>query len=209
VTVSAGGKISSERVTVKGAFEASAANLLRANNDEYLERISEAVDLLCETFEAGRKVLVYGNGGSSADAQHICGELVGRFLKDRRGLSAIALSDNEAFVTAWGNDYHFESVFERQVQAHGRPGDVAWGLSTSGNSENVIRAHRSAREIGMKTIGLTGPGGGQLGPWCDVLIAASGDSTPRIQEVHLVTYHVICAAVEERMFAGCVKSTAG
>jgi len=209
VTVLAGGKISSERVTVKAAFEASAANLLRANNDEYLDRIAEAVDLLCRTFEAGRKLLVYGNGGSSADAQHICGELVGRFLRERRGLPAIALASNQALITAWGNDYSFETIFERQVQAYGQPGDVVWGISTSGNSANVILGHRMAREVGLKTIGLTGCGGGELGPYCDVLLSAPAKETPRIQEIHLVTYHAICEAVEARMFGECTESAAG
>jgi D-sedoheptulose 7-phosphate isomerase len=165
--------------------------------------------MLTEAFLGGKKLLVYGNGGSASDAEHICGELVGRFLKERRGLPAIALSSNQSVLTAWGNDYSFDSVFERQVQALGQPGDVAWGISTSGNSANVVRAHRMAKELGMRTIGLTGLGGGELGPWCDVLLAAPVRETPRIQEVHLVTYHAICAEVEERLFGGCTESTAG
>jgi D-sedoheptulose 7-phosphate isomerase len=186
--------------SVRAMFEAAAANLLRTCTPEYLGLIDEAVGILCAAFEGGKKLLVYGNGGSSSDAQHICGELVGRFLKERRGLPAIALSSNQSVVTAWGNDYSFESIFERQVQALGQPGDVAWGLSTSGNSANVVRGNQTARELGLRTIGLTGAGGGKLGPWCDVLLAAPVRETPRIQEVHLVTYHAICAAVEERLF---------
>jgi D-sedoheptulose 7-phosphate isomerase len=181
-------------------FEAASGHLLRACEGDYPERIQRAVEMLCAAFVAGRKLLVYGNGGSASDAQHICGELVGRFLKERRGLPAIALSSNQSVLTAWGNDYSFDSIFERQVQALGQPGDVAWGISTSGNSENVVRANMTAQHLGLGTIGLTGEGGGRLGPWCDVLLAAPVRETPRIQEVHLVTYHAICAAVEERLF---------
>ena len=191
-------------------FEAAAENLLLTCNCGYLSKIDEAVDMLAEAFRGGKKLLVYGNGGSASDAQHICGELVGRFLKEREGLPAIALSSNQSILTALGNDYSFDSVFERQVQALGQPGDVAWGISTSGNSVNVIRAHRTAKESGMRTIGLTGSGGRT--PWgalCDVLLAAPVRETPRIQEVHLVTYHAICAEVEDRLFGGCAESTAG
>jgi D-sedoheptulose 7-phosphate isomerase len=184
----------------RAAFEAAAGNLLAACHGDYLKRIGEATAALVSAFGNGKKLLVYGNGGSASDAQHICGELVGRFLKERRGLPALALSANQSVLTAWGNDYSFETVFERQVQALGHPGDVAWGISTSGNSLNVIRGHRIAREMGLTTIGLTGLGGGQLAPWCDILLAAPVRETPRIQEVHLVTYHAICAAVEERLF---------
>ncbi len=188
-------------------FEAAAENLRRANNPDYSRRLLDAVDILVEAFERGHKLLVYGNGGSASDSQHICGELVGRFLKERRGLPAIALSSNQSVLTAWGNDYSFDTVFERQVQALGQPGDVAWAISTSGNSPNVVRGHRIARELGLKTIGLTGAGGGQLARWCDVLLAAPVSETPRVQEVHLVTYHAICAAVEDRMFGECTEST--
>ncbi len=185
---------------LREVFETSAANLLKTCTDEYLALIDEAAEMLCSAFANGHKLLVYGNGGSASDAQHICSELVGRFLKERRGLPAIALPSNQSVVTAWGNDYTFDSIFERQIEALGLPGDVAWGISTSGNSTNVIRGNRAARLAGLRTIGLTGEGGGQLGAWCDVLLAAPLKETPRIQEVHLVTYHSICAAVEERMF---------
>lgn len=185
---------------VRGMFEDAAANLLRSCAGDYLARLGEAVSILCEAFQNGRKLLVYGNGGSASDAQHICGELVGRFLKERRGLPAIALSSNQSVLTAWGNDYSFETIFERQVQALGSAGDVAWGISTSGNSENVIRGHLAARELGIRTIGMTGEGGGRLAPLCDVLLAVPVRETPRIQEVHLVTYHAICASVEDRLF---------
>jgi D-sedoheptulose 7-phosphate isomerase len=185
---------------MRETFEAAANNLLLACTEEYLGRVAEAVSAISDAFLRGGKLLVYGNGGSSSDAQHICGELVGRFLKERRGLPAIALTSNQAVLTAWGNDYTFDSVFERQIRAFGKAGDVAWGISTSGNSPNILMAHEAAKELGMTTIGMTGSGGGKLGPLSDILLAAPVSETPRIQEVHLVTYHTICAAIEERLF---------
>jgi D-sedoheptulose 7-phosphate isomerase len=144
----------------------------------------------------GRPLLVCGNGGSAADAQHIVGELVGRFLKERRALRAICLSSNPAVLTAWANDYSFETVFSRQVEAYGEPGGVLLGLSTSGNSANVVRALEAARARRMTTIGLTGQGGGRMAPLCDHLLAVPSRSTPAIQQVHLCIYHYLCAAVE-------------
>jgi D-sedoheptulose 7-phosphate isomerase len=167
----------------------------------YGDAVNAAVELLVDTFASGHKVLVFGNGGSSADAQHICGELVGRFLKERKPLPAMALSANQAVLTAWANDYAYEHVFARQVEAHGRPGDLAWGLSTSGNSKNVVEALSVARAGGVRTIGMTGETGGLVAPYCDVLLAAPSRSTPRIQEIHIVTYHAICGAVEDRLFS--------
>lgn len=176
---------------VSRAFEAVGAS-------GYPASIQAAIDLLATAFESGRKLLVFGNGGSAADAQHICGELVGRFLLERRGLPAICLTSNSAVLTAWANDYSYEDVFARQVQALGVPGDVAWGISTSGNSKNVVAALQAARAAGLHTIGMTGASGGRVAPLCEVLLAAPSTHTPRIQEIHLVTYHAICAAVEER-----------
>ena len=166
----------------------------------YPDAIEQAVTLLQRTVESGNKLLVFGNGGSSADAQHICAELVGRFMMERKPLPAIALTTNQALLTAWSNDHSFDDVFARQVEALGRPGDVAWGISTSGNSPNVVNALQRSRELGLKTIGLTGPDGGKMAPLCHVLLAAPIPQTPRIQEVHLVTYHAICAALEQRLF---------
>jgi D-sedoheptulose 7-phosphate isomerase len=186
--------------TMRQTFEAAANNMLLACSSDYLARVERAASLIVDAFRQGRKLLVYGNGGSSADAQHICGELVGRFLKERRGLPAIALGSNQAVLTAWGNDYTFDSVFERQVEALGQPGDVAWGISTSGNSPNILLAHRAAKQLGMTTIGMTGLGGGQLASLSDILLPAPIRETPRIQEIHLVTYHTICAAIEDELF---------
>ena len=182
------------------SFEQTAANLSAvAQNTAYLDAMARAVDAVHAAFEAGRKLLVFGNGGSSADAQHLTAELVGRFMRERRALPAIALTTNQAILTAWSNDYAFEDVFARQIEALGVAGDVAWGISTSGNSPNVVKALCRAREQGLATVGLTGAGGGQMAPACDILLAVPLTETARIQEVHLVTYHAICAALEDRL----------
>ena len=178
-----------------------AADTLRNISDSpYPAAVEGAVDLLEKTFREGRTLLAFGNGGSSADAQHLCAELVGRFLLDRRPLPAVALTTNQALLTAWSNDCRFDDIFARQVEGLGRPGDVAWGISTSGNSANVVNGLRRARELGLRTIGLSGSEGGRMAEFCDVLMAVPLRHTPRIQEVHLVTFHAICGALEERLF---------
>jgi D-sedoheptulose 7-phosphate isomerase len=159
--------------------------------------MDRAVAATAAALRSDRPLLVCGNGGSAADAQHIVGEMVGRFLKERRALRAICLSSNPAVLTAWSNDYSFETVFSRQVEAYGEAGGVLLGLSTSGNSRNVVLAMEAARQKGMTTIGLTGQGGGRMGPLCDHLLAVPSTSTPAIQQVHLCLYHYLCAAVEE------------
>lgn len=145
---------------------------------------------------AGLPLLVCGNGGSAADAQHIAAELVGRFLRERRGLRVICLADNAPVLTAWANDYSYETVFSRQVEAYGAPGAVLLGLSTSGNSANVVAAFARAREMGVTTVAMTGEGGGKLAPLADHLLAVPSRSTPLIQQVHLCLYHYLCEAVE-------------
>lgn len=164
-------------------------------------RMNASVAATAAALTAGRPLLVCGNGGSAADAQHIVGEMVGRFLKERRALKAICLSSNPAVLTAWSNDYSYETVFSRQVEAYAEPGGVLLGLSTSGNSKNVVLALEAARKAGMVTIGLTGQGGGRMGPLCDHLFAVPSRSTPAIQQVHLALYHFFCAAVEEAVAA--------
>lgn len=182
-------------------FRHVAGNMARVAEGPYVEAVARATDLLCAAFSAGGKLLVFGNGGSSADAQHLTAELVGRFAMERQPLPAVALTTNQAILTAWSNDCTFEDVFARQIDALGRPGDVAWAISTSGTSANVVKGLRRARERGLRTMGLTGRSGGALAELCDVLLAVPLDGTARIQEVHLVTYHAICAAIEERLFA--------
>lgn len=185
----------------KAAFAQAAASLNRVD-DAYLRAVADGAGLLIETFDAGRKVFVFGNGGSAADAQHIAAELVGRFSQDRAPLSVIALATNPALLTAWSNDKGYEDALARELTALGQPGDVAWGISTSGNSPNVLGALQAARALGLRTLGLTGASGGGMRQHCDVLIAAPATDTPRIQELHVVTYHAICALIEQRLFSG-------
>lgn len=182
-------------------FRTVAGNMTAVAGSGYPQIVGKAVDLIFEAFQSGRKLLVFGNGGSSADAQHFTAEFVGRFVAERRALPAIALTTNQAILTAWSNDYSFDDVFARQIDALGMPGDVAFGISTSGRSPNVVNALERARGRGLKTIGLTGAGGGDMAQLCDVLLAVPLKETARIQEVHLVTYHAICAAVEARLGA--------
>jgi D-sedoheptulose 7-phosphate isomerase len=158
--------------------------------------------VLSAALKAGGKVLVFGNGGSAADAQHLAGELVGRYLVDRRALPAIALVTDPSILTAVGNDLGFEEIFRRQVQAHGRPGDVAIGISTSGRSKNVLAALQWAKAHGLVTVGLTGGGGGALAGLVDHLIDVPSSETPRIQEVHGMVVHLLCQIVEEDLVAG-------
>ena len=147
------------------------------------------------------KILLAGNGGSAADAQHIAGELVSRFAFDRPGLPAMALTTDSSILTAIGNDYGYEKLFERQVQANGNAGDVFIGYSTSGKSPNVLKAFEAARSAGLVTIGLTGNRGGPMHELCDHLLAVPSDCTPKIQEGHLVLGHILCGLIENAIFA--------
>jgi D-sedoheptulose 7-phosphate isomerase len=153
--------------------------------------------LAAQRMSAGGKLLAFGNGGSAADAQHLVGELVGRYRRERRGLPALALTTDPSVVTAIGNDLGWENVFRRQVEAHGRPGDVAVGISTSGRSPNVVEALRFARGLGLLTIGLTGQGGGRVREVVDHLIDVPHEETARIQEVHGMIVHLLCEIIED------------
>lgn len=161
--------------------------------------IDAAAGAIVSALRDGHPVLVCGNGGSAADAQHIAAELVGRFLLERRGLPVICLADNAPVITAWANDYAYETVFARQVEAFGRKGSVLVGLSTSGNSGNVVAAFEAARSLGMTTIALTGQGGGRLAPLAHHLLAVPSGHTPLIQQVHICLYHYLCEAVEREL----------
>lgn len=161
--------------------------------------LSAALETITGALRSGRPLLVCGNGGSAADAMHITGELVGRFLLERQALNVICLSSNPSVLTAWANDYSFETVFARQVEAYGSPGAVLLGISTSGNSKNVISAFEQARARDMKTIALTGEGGGRLGPISDYLFAVPSRSTPLIQQAHLCLYHYLCQSIEAEL----------
>jgi len=162
-----------------------------------LARVAEE---LIRAYQAGRKVLLFGNGGSAADAQHIAAELAGKYYMNRRPLPAEALTVNTSALTAIGNDYGFEQIFARQVEALGNPGDIAIGISTSGNSPNVIEGIRVAKRKGMITIGLTGANGGQLKNEVDYCICVPSKDTPRIQEAHILIGHIWCELIERALF---------
>lgn len=172
-----------------------------AAHTEFHDRIERTIQLLVVAMRSHHKLLVFGNGGSAADAEHIAAEFVCRFALARPALPAIALVANNALMTATSNDMTFDEVFARQVEAFGQPGDVAWGISTSGRSANVVRALRRARERGLTTIGLCGAARTEMADYCDVLLDVPLTVTARIQEVHLVTAHIICASVEAQLFA--------
>lgn len=164
-------------------------------------RVDEAIGVTARALSANKAFLVCGNGGSASDAMHITGELVGRFLKERRALKAICLSSNPSVLTAWANDYSYDTVFSRQVEAFGELGGVILGLSTSGNSANVVKAFEEAKKIGMTTIGMTGQGGGKMAALSDILLDVPSRSTPAIQQVHICLYHYFCEMVEARCAA--------
>ncbi|BAM08015.1 D-sedoheptulose 7-phosphate isomerase [Leptospirillum ferrooxidans] len=166
-----------------------------------LPQLAKVVDMIVSCYRQGGKVLLFGNGGSSSDACHIAGELVSRFYKDRKGLPAIALGTNMATLTSISNDYSYEDIFSREVEAHGQKGDIAIGISTSGNSKNVLKAMEKARQMGLKTIALTGGTGGKLKDNADLSIVVPSKMTPRIQETHITLGHAVCELVEEELFA--------
>ena len=155
-----------------------------------------AANICIDSLKQGGKILIFGNGGSAADAQHIAAELVGRYKLERKGLSAIALSTDTSSLTAIANDYGYEHVFDRQIEALANPEDVAVGISTSGNSSNVINALQLAKNIGCKSIGLSGKSGGDMNKLCDVNLVIPANDTARIQEMHILVGHIICHLIE-------------
>nr|WP_294795885.1 D-sedoheptulose 7-phosphate isomerase [uncultured Mucilaginibacter sp.] len=167
---------------------------------DLLNSIHAAASMVTDAYKDNKKTLLGGNGGSAADAQHIAGEFVSRFYFDRPGLPSIALSTDTSILTAIGNDYGYDKLFSRQVQAQGVSGDVFIGISTSGNSVNVIEALKMCKEKGVKTIGLTGLSGGKMKDLCDICINIPSSETPRIQEAHILVGHIICCIVEEEIF---------
>jgi D-sedoheptulose 7-phosphate isomerase len=173
-----------------------AARLHERTAHEAAEAVVAAVDVLTAAFDGGGKVLIFGNGGSAADAQHLACELVGRFLRDRRALPALALTTDTSTLTAIANDYGFDRVFARQIEALGNPGDVAIGISTSGASANVLAALQIAKSRGLKTIAFTGGSGGRIGSAADVHVNVPHTATPRVQEVHRTLIHAVCDLIE-------------
>lgn len=186
----------------KERIAAVVAQSLDIKRSFFTERAADLValaDAITERVRAGGKVLVFGNGGSAADAQHFAGELVGRFTKEGPPIPALALTTDSSIMTAVGNDYGYEHIFKRQVEAHARPADIAVGISTSGNSKNVLEAMQVAKARGLLTVGMTGEGGGKLAGLVDHLFAAPSKDTPRIQEVHHLMNHILCELLEERL----------
>jgi D-sedoheptulose 7-phosphate isomerase len=186
---------------IKNNIKESLESKEKLLNDEALIEAIEKVAKLCiEAYRQGNKILTCGNGGSASDAQHLVGELVGRYMIERNGIPAIALTANSTVMTALGNDYNFDEVFAKQVRAYGKEGDILIGISTSGNSKNVIEAFEEAHNMGVKTIGFTGETGGKLNGLADFLINVPSNSTPRIQEMHIMVIHIICGLIEDGLF---------
>ena len=167
---------------------------------QLINQIEKASQVITEAYQKGFKTLLAGNGGSAADAQHLAGELVNRFFFDRPGIAALALTTDTSILTSIANDYGYEELFGRQVQAQGVRGDVFIGISTSGNSENIVRALKICKEKGVFSIGLTGSQGGKMETLCDICLKVPSDETPRIQEAHILIGHIICCLVEENLF---------
>tara|TARA_Y100000310_G_C20495098_1_gene721140 strand:- start:49 stop:609 length:561 start_codon:yes stop_codon:yes gene_type:complete len=176
-----------ESIKAKNDFVSQSENILRVSNK------------IIECFKSEGKLLIFGNGGSAADAQHIAAEFTGRFMLERQGLPAIALTTDSSVLTSISNDYDYSKVFERQVESLAKEGDVLLGISTSGNSENVVKAFEKGKEIGTVNISLTGKDGGKIKEISDLNVHSSSDNTARIQECHLLAYHIICEIVEKEM----------
>ena len=182
-------------------FQASVAVKQRILEDPgFIEQVLEMGQLLIDCYQAGNKLLIGGNGGSAADAQHLAAEFVSRFNFDRPGLPALALTTDTSILTAVGNDYGYEHLFSRQIEANGFEGDIFLGISTSGNSANVLKALDAARDKGMTTFGLTGHSGGSMRDRCDYCLCVPSSETPRIQEAHILIGHTLCAMVELALF---------
>lgn len=186
---------------IKNIIAASVAAKQRTLENEDLQKnVAQISKAMIEAFKADKKVLFCGNGGSAADAQHLAAELSGRFYFDRPPLYAEALHVNTSYLTAVGNDYSYQEIFARMVQAAGKKGDILVGISTSGNSPNVIRAIEVAKQNGMIVVGMTGETGGKMKDLCDFLLNVPSKDTPRIQEIHILLGHIICELVEKEIF---------
>jgi len=186
---------------INKCIKSSIENYTSVLQDDILqERIQKIVIKSIAAFRDNKKMLLCGNGGSASDAQHLAAELSGRFYTDRPPLYAEALHVNSSYMTAVANDYGYEATYARMVEAAGRKGDVLIGISTSGNSPNVVKAMQKAKEIGMLTVGFTGKDGGKIKDICDIMICVPSIDTPRIQEAHILIGHIICQLIEEEMF---------
>ena len=197
-------------IFAENTFMENIKNIIRASiavkeqalaDDKLMQAVKDSVNIIVSAFEKGNKVLFCGNGGSASDAQHLAAELTGRFYTDRDALPAEALHCNSSYLTAVANDYSYDVIYSRLLKGVGNRGDILVGLSTSGNSKNIVKAFEMAKEKGMTTIGFTGSTGGKLKTLSDVLINVPSDDTPRIQETHITLGHIICQLVEELYFA--------
>ncbi len=186
---------------VVNEFQASLAVKKRILEDtQFMQQVTDMGHLLIDRYQAGNKLLIAGNGGSAADAQHIAAEFVSRFNFDRPGLPALALTTDTSILTAIGNDYGYDQLFRRQIEANGVGGDIFLGISTSGNSPNILQALEAARQKGIMTFGLTGKSGGKMRDLCDHCLCVPSENTPRIQEAHILIGHTLCAMVELALF---------
>lgn len=167
------------------------------SEEAFTGQIKAVCELIADALNKGNKVLLFGNGGSASDAQHIAAEFTGRFVKNRQAYAAIALTTDTSALTAIANDYGFDRIFARQVEALARPGDVLIGISTSGNSPNVLEGFKTGKEAGCKLVGFTGNTGGQMKALCDITLVVNSSTTARIQEAHILIGHIICSAVDE------------
>ena len=179
------------------AFQEAASNLESLKkDDELINKINNLIFIICKCIKNNNKVLFFGNGGSAGDSQHMAGEFICRFLKDRSSFPGIALTTDTSVLTAISNDYGYEKIFSRQIEGLGKKLDIAFAFSTSGNSENVILGLKKAKEIGLITVGFSGLGGGNMKEYCDFTIEVPSVNTPRVQEMHLLIGHIICEGIE-------------
>jgi D-sedoheptulose 7-phosphate isomerase len=177
-----------------------AIELKRRLIDQQGFQVTAAAELLAQVFKSGGRVLIFGNGGSAADAQHLAAEFVNRFQIERPPLAALALTTDTSIITAVGNDYDFQEIFAKQVRALGKPGDLAWGISTSGNSSNVVAGLTAARDLGLKTLAFSGGDGGPVAATAQLALTVPSRNTPRVQEVHITLGHVLCDLVDYLLF---------
>ena len=190
-------------MSLQARFQAAftdSIELKRRVLNEQGPQVTATAELLAQVFASGGRVLIFGNGGSAADAQHLAAEFVNRFQVERPPLAALALTTDTSIITAVGNDYDFMEIFAKQVRALGKPGDLAWGISTSGNSPNVVAGLTTARELGLKTLALSGGDGGPVAAAADMALTVPSHNTPRVQEVHITIGHVLCDLVDYLLF---------
>ena len=188
------------KLKIKSIIEKSIETKQEILKEDYLVSIIEISEVITNAFRAGKKVLFCGNGGSAADAQHLAAEFSGRFYKDRKALPSDALHCNTSYLTAVANDYSYEDIYSRIIEGTGVKGDVLIGISTSGNSKNILKAFQVSKLLGVTTIGLTGVGGGLMKNFSDYIIQVPSSDTPRIQECHIMIGHILCEIVENNLF---------